>query len=355
MDFIMQLPRSKSGNDAIAVFVDKLTKKVCFAATKTTITAPETAQVFFHEIVRHYGVPSAIVSDRDVRFTSNFWKALWKQLGTKLAMSTAFHPQTDGQTERANRTLEDMLRAYVSYNQRDWDTKLDAAEIACNNAVQASTGYSPFFLNLGQHPSFPLALAAPSDQSQNPTALEMISDMDQALALAKQNLKEAQDRQASYANLNRREVEFSVGDQVLLSTAHLRNTDRAPKLSPKYIGPFDIVRVVSSVAYELKLPANMKIHPVFHASRLRAYKDGSSQFPHRVVNPRPPPDILDGEDAWEVEEVVGKRSRKRGRTTTVEYLVRWKGYPDHEKTWEPAQNLRAAQDAVACYESSIAP
>lgn len=355
MDFIMQLPRSRSGHDAAVVFVDKLTKKVSFAATKTTVTAPETAQIFFHEIVRHYGVPSAIVSDRDVRFTSNFWRALWKQLGTKLAMSTAYHPQTDGQTERANRTLEDMLRAYVGYNQRDWDEKLDAVEIACNNAIQASTGYSPFYLNLGQHPSFPLSLASPSDQSHNPTALEMISDMDQALQLAKQNLKEAQDRQASYANLHRREVEFKLGDQVLLSTAHLRNTDRAPKLSPKYIGPFEITRVVSPVAYELKLPANMKIHPVFHVSRLREYKDGSSQFPHRVVNPRPAPDILDGEDAWEVEEVVGKRIRKRGRATTIEYLVRWKGYPDHEKTWEPSGNLRAAQDAIARYERDNAP
>jgi hypothetical protein len=356
MDLITQLPQTKAGHDAIVVWVDKLTKQVHFAATQTSVTAVELAKLFYQEVVRHHGIPSSIVSDRDVRFTSNFWKALWQQTGTKLAMSTAYHPQSDGQTERANRTLEDMLRAYTNYQQDNWDEQLVAAEIAYNNSVQASTGFSPFFLNSGQHPNLPIVEAVrDADASTNPTANEMLQGMTQALQQARDNLLVAQNRQQQYANEHRREKVFDEGDMVLLSTANLRNENRAPKLSPKYIGPFPISRVVSDVAYELMLPATMKIHPVFHVSKLREYKDGSEQFPERAQEQQSRPaseEVIDGEEAWEVEQVVDKRVRKRGRgRPVVEYLVRWKGYPDWEKTWEPEKNLRAAKEAVEDYEA----
>ena len=355
MDLITQLPRTQSGHDAIVVFVDKLSKMVHVVPTTTTVNAPQLAGLFFRSVVRYHGVPSSIVSDRDVRFTSLFWRALWKQLGTRLAMSTAYHPQTDGQTERANRTLEEMLRAYVSYRQDDWDQHLTAAEIAYNNSKQASTGFSPFFLNSGQHPHLPLSVAAiPSDHmSQNQSASDMLSDLYTDLDRAKQNLHQAQQRQAHYANQHRRQVEFSIGDQVLLSTAHLKNEQRAPKLASKFIGPFPISRVISPVAYQLQLPDTMsRIHAVFHISQLKPYRDGSSQFPSRVQAPsRPSADVLPdtNEEAWEVERVVNKRTLRAGR---VEYLVLWKGYPDWERTWEPAVNLRHASDAVREYEES---
>ena len=117
IDFIVQLPPTTNGHDAIIVFVDRLTKRAHFYLTHTSISAPEVAKAFFETIFKNHGLPRAIISDRDVRFTSRFWKALFQRLGTKLAMSTAFHPQTDGQTERMNRTLEDMLRIYTSYKQ----------------------------------------------------------------------------------------------------------------------------------------------------------------------------------------------------------------------------------------------
>jgi hypothetical protein len=358
MDLITQLPRTKAGNDAIVVWVDKLSKQVHFAATQSTVTAVELAKLFYREVVRHHGIPSSIVSDRDVRFTSNFWKALWQQTGTKLAMSTAYHPQSDGQTERANRTLEDMLRAYANYQQDNWDEQLVAAEIACNNSEQASTGYSPFFLSAGQHPNLPILEAIrEADASTNPTANEMLQNMTQALQQARENLLVAQNRQQRYANEHRREKVFAEGDMVLLSTANLRNENRAPKLSPKYVGPFPISRVVSAVAYELALPATMKIHPVFHISKLREYKDGSQQFPDREQEQQSRPvseEVIDGEEAWEVEQVVDKRERRRGRgRPVVEYLVRWKGYPDWEKTWEPERNLRTATEAVEEYEARV--
>src|SRR6185437_16439429 len=118
------------------------------------------AQIFFQQIIRHHAVPNNIVSDRDPRFMSNFWQALWKELGSKLKMSTSYHPQTDGQTERANRTLEDMLRAYVDYHGDDWDEMLTAVEIAVNNSTQSSTGFTPFYMNTGQHPHLPLTRVA---------------------------------------------------------------------------------------------------------------------------------------------------------------------------------------------------
>src|SRR6266511_685843 len=127
--------------------VDRLSKRDHFEPTVTTATAPDTAKLFFSSIFRLHGLPRAIVSDRDSKFTSRFWQELFRLLGVKLAMSTAFHPQTDGQTERANRTLEDMLRAFVNYRQTNWDECLPAAEFAYNNSLQASTGYTPFFLD----------------------------------------------------------------------------------------------------------------------------------------------------------------------------------------------------------------
>ncbi len=364
MDLITQLPRTPSGNDAIVVFVDKFSKMVHYAPTTTTVTAPQLAKLFFQHVVRHHGVPTAIVSDRDPRFTSNFWRALWQQLGTRLAMSTAYHPQTDGQTERANRTLEDMLRTYVNYRLNDWDQHLIAAEIAYNNSKQASTGFSPFFLNYGQHPNLPLTATAlpPSHHTDtNPTATDLLSKMYDDLDHATANLLSAQQRQAHYANAHRREHVFNVGDAVLLSTANLKTDGRAPKLVAKYIGPFPISRVISDVAYELTLPATLsRIHPVFHVSKLKAYHDGSASFPHRpIAITRPPAELLDdtNEEAWEVERIVNKRQRrvKRGRTTRniTEYLVLWKGYPSYEATWEPQHNLRHATDAVREYEQSI--
>ena len=158
MDFVVQLPRTARGFDAIFVVVDKLTKYAHFIPTTTDVTADTTARLFFDNIFTYHGLPIKIVSDRDAKFTSNFWQGLFALLGTKLAMSTAFHPQTDGQTERMNRTLEQMLRFYVSYRQDDWDLYLPTCQFAVNNAKQASTGETPFYLNHGRHPGLPHTL-----------------------------------------------------------------------------------------------------------------------------------------------------------------------------------------------------
>jgi hypothetical protein len=253
MDLITKLPKTSKGNDAIIVFVDKFTKMVHYAATTTTCTAVEVARIFFDSVVRLHGVPMHIVSDRDPRFTSKFWQHLWQTLGTQLKMSTSHHPQTDGQTERANRTLEDVLRHYVSKQQDDWDEHLTAAEIAVNSSVNVSTGFSPFYLNYGDHPFFPDHI--PLDTTSNNTVYELMQRLQQNIELARNNMEQARLKQTSYSNQHRRDVSFKEGEMVWLSTQNLKLSDGVTKkLSSKYTGPFKILEVTSPVNYKLNIP-----------------------------------------------------------------------------------------------------
>jgi RNase H-like domain found in reverse transcriptase/Reverse transcriptase (RNA-dependent DNA polymerase)/Integrase zinc binding domain/Chromo (CHRromatin Organisation MOdifier) domain/Retroviral aspartyl protease len=346
MDLVTQLPRTKAGHDAIVVFVDKLTKMLHCVPTTTTVTAPQLAEIFFREVLRVHGIiPESIVSDRDVRFMSLFWQTLWSLLGTRLAMSTAFHPQTDGQTERANRTMEEMLRAYVNYKQDNWDTCLTAVEIAYNSSKQASTQFSPYYLNSGQDAHLPIAIAAQTaEECSNPTAAERIQTLSADLEKAKSFLRRAQVHQAQYADQRRRAVELKVGNRVLLSTEDLdlKDKGRTKKLYPHYIGPFTITRVASAVSYELELPATMKIHPVFHVSKLKIYADGIETFPTRVQEAaKPPPEVTNaGELEYEVEAILAQRVRRYGRGSRTEYYIKWKGWPEWENSWEPEKNLQ---------------
>jgi glycosylphosphatidylinositol phospholipase D len=162
-------------------------------------------------------------------------------------------------------------------------------------------------------------------------------------------MQAAQASQARYADAHRRDATLQLGQQVWLSTENLslKVAGQTKKLLPKYIGPYPIAQVVSNTAYKLTLPASLRIHPVFHISRLKPHADGSSAFPLRPQSHRPPPDIMpDGEEAWEVERIVAERTRVYGRARRVEYLVKWLGYPEHENSWEPARNLDNAQDKV---------
>ena len=358
MDFIGPLKPSKAGKNSLLVFVDKLSKQVHIVATTTAITAPETANLFLEQVVRYHGLPRTIVSDRDTRFTANFWKHFWSKLGTKLAMSTAFHAESDGQTERVNRILEEIIRNYVNYNQDNWDEHLVELEMAINNSIQVSTGFTPFFLNVGQHPRLPIDVAVENkEQSVNPTADEILDSLHKHIEQAKENITKAQGVQRENADKKRRHVVFKEGDRVLVSTQNMKTDERAKKLLAKFIGPFKITKVKSEVAYELELPSTLKIHPVFHVSKLKLYVDGADRFPTREVNVDvnkvPEGEILDeGEVAWEVDKVIGKRERTYGRSKKkeVEYLVLWKGFPEWEKTWEPERNLRHAKEKVKEYE-----
>lgn len=350
MDFIVQLPLTKQGHDAIFVVVDKLTKRSYFIPTHTTATAPDTAKLYFKNIVKNgHGIPEIIVSDRDSKFTSLFWQSLWELLDTKLAMSTAFHQQTNGQTEIMNRTLEQMLRAYTSAKQDDWDDLLPYAEIAYNSAKQSSTGYSPFYLNYGQHPTMPINLVKGqyTPNSGNATVENVLSELGETLKQVHTNLQHAQEYQKKYADKNRRHDEFNVGDRVLLNAEDINFTSGTKKLLDKYIGPYTILEKISVVTYKLELPKKFKIHNVFHISKLRRLQ-ATDDFPARIQKNRPLPIVkADGTEEWYVEKVVDKRTRKG-----IEYLIKWEGFPDFENTWEPIKNLEGSKDAIQEYEQS---
>jgi len=349
MDFIVSLPKTERSFDAITVFVDKLSKQVHFCASRTTDTAADVARLFFSQIFRLHGMPRAIISDRDSRFTGRFWTALMKMMGTKLNMSTAFHPQSDGQTERANRTLEEMLRSYVDYRQRDWDTYLPMLEFAYNNSTNPSTGYSPFLLNHGHHPLVPASLLKPTPTNV-PTVEEFITAQASALAQAQDTIAEAQERQKQQADKSRRPPTFVVGDQVLLSTENITaasHTNRpSKKLEPKFIGPYKILGQVNDNAFKLDLPANMRQHPVFNADLLRPYKESPPEFGHRTP-PRPPPDLVDGHEEYEVEKILDYKMVGR----TPKWLVQWKGYTLDDTTWEPRASLKNAKEILAEFEA----
>jgi hypothetical protein len=327
MDYITGLPCTAAGYDAVYVVLDRLTKMAHFIPCTKDITAVGTAQLFVREVVRLHGYPLDIVSDRDAKFSSEFWRKLFELVGTKQRMSSAFHPQTDGGTERLNRILEEYLRAYVNPEQNDWDQWLPLAEFAYNNSKQESIGCTPFYLNYGRHPRLPETPAVSG--VRNHAAAELAVQLEQRVTAAKSLLQAAQQRQKRYADKKRREVQFTVGDMVMLDTRNIKlRTPGAQKLMPKYIGPFKVLERFGPVAYKLDLPHNMhRMHPVFHVSLLHAYKaDGRRQ-------PPPPPIRFADEDWFELDSILGERTVRKNRRQITQYLCAFKGHGPEANEW----------------------
>ena len=363
MDFITQLPLTKSGWDAIMVFVDRLSKMVHFAPLKTTSTAEDVAKIFRHEIFRLHGIPREIMSDRDSKFTSHFWQEVCKSLGISQGMSTAFHPQTDGQTERVNRVLEDMLRHYVNPMLDDWDDKLDAVEFAVNNAWQESIRTSPFMLYYGRRPNTPeqavLQTKAPAayrfshDWQLTASQVKMLlkgaeqrydagerraQEAQDALHKAKENMTRAQARQKHNADKKREpEAVIEVGQQVLLSTRNIQlKHPGSRKLLPLWIGPFKVLEQVGKVAYKLNLPENMRIHSVFHVSLLKQFDANGTRIP-------PPPSLFEDGLEYEVDQVLDYDAKRK------KYPIKWQGYGHEHNTWEPEKHVKNAPEKVQEY------
>ena len=338
LDFITKLPTTINGNDTILVVVDMLSKMAHFISTTEKSTAEDVAKLFFDHIVRHHGLPKTIVSDRDTRFTGKFWQALFKSIGTNLNLSTSFHPQTDGQTERMNRTLEESLRSYVMPHHRDWDQHLIPIEIAYNDSVHASTRETPYFLNSGRHPLLPHQLQRILTAGV-PRAHDFIHNLRESLDRAKKHLNKAKASQKTYADRKRQELTFKVGDYVRLSNENLPQYDMpTKKLAALFTSPLRIVAKISDVAYRLKLPDSYNIHDVFHVSLLRPYNDPDNVFPGRKRQ-QSTPDVDANEKEYEVEAIVDHRDLSSGDR---EFLVKWKNYPLFNNSWEPMINFRRA-------------
>jgi hypothetical protein len=252
-----------------------------------------------------------------------------------------------------NRVIQDMLRNFVNYHQDDWDEHLGTVEFAYNNAVQTSTGFSPFYLDTGKDPIVPSNLITMDKEPRsNVESVEnFIQRQDLVLREAKDNLKLALSRQEEQANKKRRpELSWKVGDKVMLNVKNITHPPdkQRPKrkLLNKFQGPFEIKKIISPVNYELALPKGMKVHPVFHTDLLKAFEPNPAEFVNRDP-PKPFPVLTEANEVeWEVEEVLDKAQKGKN----VQYLVKWKGYALHDATWERAENLKNASKLVAKYE-----
>lgn len=339
MDFITPLPATQNGNIGIFVTVDRLTKQIRLAAIPKDYSAPVVAEIFFENVYRNHGLPQEIISDRDPVFMSHFWSTLFDKLDVRLRPSSAYHPETDGQTERMNRKVEEMLRCYVDHNQRDWDKFLVHVEVAYNSAPHATTTYSPFFLNSGREmTTVPFDTTLPSN-SRVPSVNQWLQSIENAKRHAQTAIYRANESMARYANKKRRPCTFQPGDFVHLSMKHFvpEGFTGAKKLMPKFCGPFKITEAINDVTFRLDLPKpilDRNIHNAFHAKLLRpAVIDPDDS---RTVQP-PPPVLVGNSEEYEVEKILKHRSR-RGRR---QYLVKWVGYPDTENSWITGQDLHA--------------
>ncbi|KAG3200806.1 hypothetical protein PC128_g4340 [Phytophthora cactorum] len=300
LDFVFRLPADDRGNIGILVFVCRLSKMVHLAPVPDTVTGEHAARLFVDDVFRHHGLPETFVSDRDPRFTAAFWQTLFQLLGTRLHMSTADHPQTDGQTERVNQVLEDTLRSVCAVAPRTWSERLPVVEFTLNNAVHASAGFTPFYLNGMRHSRVPFTLRGGTEslilsggesrkalsfqvsdlrpvsarkqvEAFIDTRLNVINRGRDAVAIAQDRQKEYSDKRGR-GNVN----VFKVGDLVLLDTRNLPlgtvSSVGSNKLKHHFIGPFAVL-ARHGASYTIDLPKSMKTHPTFNVGRLKLYHD----------------------------------------------------------------------------------
>lgn len=341
IDFIGPLPLSK-GHDSITVITDRLTKYVHFEPSHTTMDAPELARIFFRTIIANHGMPTHITSDRDKLFTSKFWTTLTNLMGIDQHLTTAYHPQANGQTERTNQTLEQYLRHYVNYQQDDWTDFLPLAQFAYNNACHATTKESPFFANYGFNP---IAFG-------EPRVIEPIAEQAHDLIGVLAHLHTQLSRDIDFMNLRSKiyydrrhgkEPDFKRGEKVYLLRRNIKTKRPSQKLDHQKLGPFEIDKKTGPVNYRLKLPATMrKIHPVFHVSLLEPAPENAKLAENVEIEE-------ETEQEYEVEKIL-EYKRVNGKPY---YLIKWVGYDTSENTWEPIEHLTDCRRLVQQFHQEL--
>lgn len=348
MDFVSGFDTLEmNSHDQVTVIVDRFTKKVLLYASRKTDTAAVAARSFIDNFVAEYGLPDKIISDRDTKFTASFWKELTTRLNVRLGMSTAFHPQTDGQTERTNRVLIEMLRTMGVAYKKEWREKLKLIQFNINNSISSVTGLKPFYAFAAFNPRIidTHELHKSTMNSMN----ELADELDEIEERVQDELLRAQ--QIMYrTNVSNEPTVFREGEYVLLSTAHVdtfasRAIHDNHKLGPKFIGPFRITKMHGANAAALELPPGYRQHPTINTSYLRKFV--FDEFQRSVP---PDPEMIDGVAEFEVDYIVDERIRetKQNKRTikTTEFLVVWTGYDISEASWEPEVNLENAQEKI---------
>lgn len=343
LDFFGPFPTTKNGHSYCMSVTDRLTRMAHFIPCTKTVTGKEAATLFARHIFRLHGVPQKLISDKDPRFTSDFWQQLFKILGSKLAMSTAFHPQTDGLAERIHRTIETMLRHYVDTKHEDWDEKLYVLEFAYNNAPHSVTEKSPFELNYGFHPRLPATVdhPTPPDQPLNPTAKGFIEDLQSAWRTAQQALEKAQLLTKSRVDKHRKADVIKVGDLVLVHKRVLTSAEDGPaqKLTALWRGPFEVLAMPTAVNVKVKLGTHTSAPTkTFHVQHVKPYFGD----PKPTEDQPGPAHFIATEPAYVVEKFLEskKHRNRRKRVIKEEILVRWLNWPPEHDSWVDAQQLR---------------
>ncbi|KAL8411455.1 hypothetical protein RB596_000918 [Gaeumannomyces avenae] len=351
MDFVVKLPKSKEPltnvhYDSILVIMDRLTKYAYFLPYKEASNATELAYAFIKHVIANHGTPARFITDRDKLFKSRFWRTLVARMGAEHALSTAYHPETDGQTKRTNQTIEQYLRNYVNYKQNNWVQLLPMAQFAYNSSIHESTGVTPYFANYGYTPT---AYREPKAGKDAPAAEIQVKELTKLHTHLQAKLDKLRTRMSAQANKKRIEgPTFKEGDSVYLSrreqgkpsTFGIKTKKPSDKLDYKKLKPFKVLKKISNVNYELQLPPTMHNHPVFHVSLLEPAPPGRETNELVEVDPK---------QEYEVESIL-EDSVIDG---IKHYLVKWAGFGNEENTWEPESNLGNATALLAKYRRKV--
>ena len=349
MDFVVGLPTVFYHGelvDSILVVVDRYTKMCRFLPVSATITSEGLARIVHAEIETRYGTPRGIVSDRGSVFTSQFWLELCSTLAIRRRLSTAWHPQTDGQTERINQILEHYLRAFVNDEQTNWPLLLHDAEFSVNNAVNSTIGLTPFRALYGYNPEMHIDVEDDATVGGVPAVADRIEKLQALRDKAEIHWRKAQEAHKKYYNKKRKPMSFQQGDLVVLSTQNLKLKVPHKKLAPRFIGPFKILERIGQQAYRLALPQKYdRLHNVFSISLLEPWKPRAGDKTAAM----PLPALEEDPGEWEVEAVKDKAKRKG----EVYYLVKWAGWPVEYNQWVPAEDMENAREVIQDYEKKL--
>lgn len=352
MDLIVNLPWSEDCN-AILVFVDRLTKHAQFIPTTTGLNAKGFAMLFVKHVACKFGIPANIVTDRDPRWTSVFWREVAELMKSDMLLSSSHHPQHDGQTEIVNRQLETMLRAYVKEDRESWCEWIPLIEHAYNSMPHGATGSPPYFLLYGFEPRNTLDVSELTikavDRSRE--THKFLKELAMHRESARRAIAKAQEKQAKWYNKGRRVMEFEIGDLVLVNPHSLEwkeSKGEDAKLVQRWIGPFEVQQRINENTYRLRLNDSYPGSPVFNIQHLRRYKSSPEEFGPRAVfdDTRAEP----AEEEYEVESIVGHKYDKRRRAMT--YLVRWSGYSPLYDEWKTAKELAGASETLHKYRQA---
>ena len=338
MDFVVGLSLIGRKHDSFWIVVDRLTKSSHFLPVRTSYSLDKLAELYIKEIVRLHEIPMSIISDRDLRFTSRFWGKLQEALGTRLNFSTAFHPQTNGQSERVIQVLEDMLRICVIDYKGNWDRHIPLVQFVYNNSFQSSIGMTPYKALYGRKCKTPMCWTELSEKKVIDP--DLIQETEEKVKMIKERLKVAANRQKSYADLKIKDIQYEIGEKVFLKVSHWKKIMRFVqngKLSPRFIGPYEVIKKVGPVAYRLALPPKLeKIHNFFQVSMLIRYRsDPSHVVSSEIIELRP--DLT-----YEKEPVeILAREIKELRNKQIPLVkVLWKNHKTKEATWESEETMR---------------